>query len=233
MRGGGLQERLALEDVRKAFSAPSGAVEVLRGASLSLRAGEFGVLTGPSGSGKTTLLMVAGLLLGADSGRVRFEGRDVSGQSEAELADLRKRGVGMVFQKFGLLPHRSALENVRFRFRYLRRDGRETRRLALEALDRVGLADRAERPARLLSAGEMQRVAIARALALPPRLLLADEPTGNLDSDSAGRVMELFGELRRDGISILLATHNPEWVGLGDAHWTMESGRPAAVASGK
>ncbi len=226
MAGAG-QERLRLEDVRKAFGGPAAAVEVLRGVSLALGAGEFGVITGPSGSGKTTLLMVAGLLQPADAGRVWFGGREVSGLGEAEVADLRKHGVGMVFQKFCLLSHRSALDNVRFRFRYLEHDPRAARKLAAAALARVGLADKAARPARLLSAGEMQRVAIARALALPPQLLLADEPTGNLDPECAARIMELFRELNRAGTSILLVTHNPEWVPCGTVHWAMHDGRLA------
>ena len=222
-----LPERLRLADVRKTFRAPAGAVEVLRGVSLVLGAGEVGVITGPSGSGKTTLLMVAGLLQPADAGQVWFDGRDVSGLDERERADVRKRGVGMVFQKFCLLPHRSALDNVEFRFRYLERDARAARELSAAALERVGLAHKARQAARLLSAGEMQRVAIARALALPPQLLLADEPTGNLDPAAATRVMDLFRELNRAGTSILLVTHNPEWVAPGTIHWTMHDGRLA------
>ena len=218
-------ERLRLEDVRKSFSGPAGAVEVLRGVSLALGAGEFGVVTGPSGSGKTTLLMVAGLLLPADAGQVRFAGRAVSGLDEEARAEVRKHGVGMVFQKFCLLPHRSALDNVLFRFRYLAHDARAARELAAAALARVGLAHKAQQAARLLSAGEMQRVAIARALALPPQLLLADEPTGNLDPESAARIMALFRELNRGGMSILLVTHNPEWVAAGTPHWTMHEGQ--------
>ena len=219
------QERLRLEGVRKAFRGASGTVAVLQDVSLALAAGEFGVITGPSGSGKTTLLMVAGLLLPADGGRVWFAGRDVSGCGEGELAEIRKHGVGMVFQKFCLLPHRSALDNVLFRFRYLAHDARAARRSSLAALERVGLADKAPQAARLLSVGEMQRVAIARALALPPQVLLADEPTGNLDPVSAGRVMDLFRELNRAGTSILLVTHNAEWVAPGTTHWTMRAGR--------
>ena len=224
---GAPQERLRLEDVRKSFRGPAGAVEVLRGVSLALGAGEFGVVTGPSGSGKTTLLMVAGLLLPADAGQVRFAGREISGLDEGARAEIRKHGVGMVFQKFCLLPHRSALDNVLFRFRYLRHDPRAARELAAAALERVGLAAKAQQAARLLSAGEMQRVAIARALALPPQLLLADEPTGNLDPESAARIMALFRELNRGGMSILLVTHNPDWVTAGTAHWTMHDGHLA------
>ena len=218
------QARLRLENVRKVFRGAAGAVEVLRGVELSLAAGEFGVITGPSGSGKTTLLMVAGLLLPPDGGRVWFDGQEVTGLGEGDLAEVRKHGVGMVFQKFCLLPHRSALDNVRFRFRYLDHDPRAALRLSEAALERVGLADKARQAARLLSAGEMQRVAIARALALPPKLLLADEPTGNLDPDSAARVMALFRELNRAGMSILLVTHNADWAAPGTAHWTMRAG---------
>ena len=221
----GRQERLRLAGVRKTFRSAAGDVDVLRGADLALGAGEFGVITGPSGSGKTTLLMVAGLLQAADAGGVWFDGRDVSVLDEAERAEVRKHGVGMVFQKFCLLPHRSALDNVQFRFRYLEHDARTARRLSEAALERVGLAGKAGQAARLLSAGEMQRVAIARALALPPQLLLADEPTGNLDPESAARIMELFRELNRAGMSILLVTHNADWAAPGTAHWTMHEGR--------
>jgi len=226
------QERLRLEGVCKSFRAPVGAVPVLREVNLSLAAGEFGVITGPSGSGKTTLLTVAGLLQDADAGRIWFDGREVSGLGEGERADIRKHGAGMVFQKFCLLPHRSALDNVQFRFRYLAQDARTARVLARAALDRVGLADKAAQPARLLSAGEMQRVAIARALAQPPRLLLADEPTGNLDPAAATGVMDLFRELNREGMSILLVTHNPDWVEAGTVHWTMHDGRLARSRPG-
>ena len=226
--GAAAKELLRLEGVRKVFRGAAGEVEVLRGVSLALGAGEFGVITGPSGSGKTTLLMVAGLLQPADGGRVDFDGREVSGLGEGELAEIRKHGVGMVFQKICLMPHRSALDNVQFRFRYLEHDARDARRLAEAALERVGLAGKAAQAARLLSAGEMQRVAIARALALPPKLLLADEPTGNLDPESAARIMGLFRELNRGGMSILLVTHNPEWVAPGTTHWTMRDGHLAA-----
>ena len=226
MDGSG-QPCLRLADVCKSFRAPGGAVEVLRGVSLELPAGGFGIITGPSGSGKTTLLLVAGLLQTADAGRVWFAGREVSGLDDDARTEIRKRGVGMVFQKFCLLPHRSALDNVRFRFRYLDHDPRAARALAAAALERVGLAAKAQTAARLLSAGEMQRVAIARALALPPQLLLADEPTGNLDPESAANVMNLFRELNRGGMSILLVTHNPDWFAAGTCHWTMHDGRLA------
>ena len=203
---------LRMEGLRKTFRGPGGRpVEILRGIDFVLPRGGYAVVTGPSGSGKTTFLMVAGLLLPPDAGRMRFAGRDVSVLGERERTEVRKTGVGVVFQKFCLVPGRSALANVELRFRYLRRPAGEVRRRSLEALERVGLSGKARQAARLLSAGEMQRVAIARAIALPPELLLADEPTGNLDPDSAARVMELFAELNRDGIAVLVVTHHPAW----------------------
>ena len=203
---------LRMEGVRKSFRGPDGRpVEILHGIDLSLPRGGYAVVTGPSGSGKTTFLMVAGLLLPPDAGRMWFAGRDVPSLGERERTEVRKTGVGVVFQKFCLVPGRSALANVELRFRYLRRPAGEVRRCSLEALARVGLAGKAKQAARLLSAGEMQRVAIARAIALPPELLLADEPTGNLDPDTAARIMELFAELNRDGIAVMVVTHHPEW----------------------
>jgi len=222
--GNANQPILRLKDVNKSFASAHGVVPVLRHVNMELPAGAFGVITGPSGSGKTTLLMIAGLLQSVDTGRVWFDGQEIAALSESARAELRKLGVGMVFQKFDLLPRRSALENVEFRFRYLPHPPREARHLSERALARVGLTEQAGRAAHLLSAGEMQRVAIARALALPPRLLLADEPTGNLDPDSAARVMQLFRELNQSGTTILLVTHNLEWASAGTIHWRMHQG---------
>lgn len=223
------QALLRLEAVSKSFAVARGVVPVLRKVNLALGAGDFGVITGPSGSGKTTLLMVAGLLQSVDSGRVWFAGRETAALAERDRAELRKQGVGVVFQKFDLLPHRTALENVEFRFRYLPHSARDARRMAEGALAQVGLADQSGLTARLLSAGEMQRVAIARALALPPRVLLADEPTGNLDPESAAQVMSLFSELNRAGMTILLVTHNLEWTAGRATHWRLHQGELAAV----
>jgi putative ABC transport system ATP-binding protein len=181
---------------------------VLRGVNLAIHEGEFVAITGPSGSGKSTFLNLAALLDNPTEGSVLFEGIDVSGMGEKALSEIRKRKVGMVFQNFFLLPHRSALDNVIFRFRYLDMGRAEAAERAREALDLIGITHLARQPARLLSGGEMQRVAIARAVALRPRLLLADEPTGNLDSQSAGVVMDSFRRLNDTGISVLLATHN-------------------------
>lgn len=200
---------LELRGVTRTFASPRGPVNVLNGIALTVVAGEFVGLTGPSGSGKTTLLNIAGLLDRPSAGVVRIEGRDVSQLDEAAVDALRARRIGMVFQRFCLLMGRTVLENVLFRFRYAPVPDGNGRDLALRALEAVGLAPLADQSARLLSGGEMQRVAIARAVALPPALLLVDEPTGNLDTASAGAVMEGFRRLHARGITIVLATHNP------------------------
>lgn len=217
---------LALQGVRKGFGEGGARVEVLRGVDWTLDEGGFAVLTGPSGSGKTTLLAVAGLLLRPDAGRVVFWGRDAAAMDERELAAARAREVGMVFQKFCLLERRTALDNVLFRFRYAGGPTKEAKAAAEAALERVGMADKARRRAGVMSAGEMQRVAIARAIASRPRLLLADEPTGNLDEANAEGVMELFRDLNREGMTVLVVTHNPAWARLDGAKpWRMAYGR--------
>jgi putative ABC transport system ATP-binding protein len=223
---------LELRAVHKAFPSPHGAVTVLHDVNVSIRPGEFVAVTGPSGSGKTTFLNLAGFLDQPTSGVVRFAGRDgrdpaASRQpaprpdpaTEVALARLRRRRIGMVFQRFCLLPRRTVLENVLFRFRYLDTPRPEALALAREALAEVNLTEHAGQPARLLSGGEMQRVAIARAIAVPPDLLLVDEPTGNLDPASAAAVMAQFRRLNRRGITILMATHNPAL--LADCHRTL------------
>ncbi|MBP7829257.1 MAG: ATP-binding cassette domain-containing protein [Kiritimatiellae bacterium] len=199
---------LQLAGVRKSFPSPAGRVDVLKGVDLEISRGDFVMITGPSGSGKTTLLNLAALLDFPTEGRVTFGGRQVSGLGEEALCDLRKQAIGVVFQRFCLLAHRTVVQNVLFRFRYVGGDEEENRRAAARALNTVGLADLADRPVRVLSAGEMQRVAIARAVALRPELLVADEPTGNLDAASAGAVMDCFRRLNADGLTVLLVTHN-------------------------
>ncbi len=157
-------------------------------------------------------------------GKVLLEGQDVLELDDSDLCQLRKRKIGMVFQNYYLLPHRSVLENVLFRFRYLDHDRCDAERRALQALEAMDLADIAQRPARLLSGGEMQRVAIARALVLEPRLLLADEPTGNLDWDSANVVMNCFRELNEAGMTIVMVTHNEALLEFGTRHLVCRAG---------
>lgn len=203
------QAILSLENVSKSFATPRGPVTVLRSVNLSVYPGEFVAITGPSGSGKTTFLNLAALLDRPTAGTIHFGGTDVSALDEPGLNGLRKHRIGMVFQRFCLLSHRTVLENVLFRFRYLDVPRPEATKLAYQALEEMSLTPHAHQPARLLSGGEMQRTAIARAVAAPPDLLLVDEPTGNLDRDSADGVMSCFRSLNRRGITILLATHNP------------------------
>jgi len=219
-----LKPVLQMENVKKVFPAPYGDVEVLRRVNLSVLEGEFVAITGPSGSGKSTFLHLAALLDYPSSGRVVFDGEDVSSLNESELCHLRKIKVGMVFQKYCLLPHRSVFENVFFRFRYLSYDRAEAERRTVEAIENVGLIAVANRPARLLSGGEMQRTAIARAIALEPRLLVADEPTGNLDRASANTVMECLQRLNQNGITVLLVTHNEALLGFCSRHLICRDG---------
>jgi putative ABC transport system ATP-binding protein len=213
-----------MQNVKKAFHAPYGSVEVLRQVNFSVLQGEFVAITGPSGSGKSTCLHLAALLDYPSSGQVIFDGEDVSRLNESELCHLRKRKVGMVFQKYCLLPHRSVFENVLFRFRYLNYDRADAERRTVQALENVGLIAIANRAARLLSGGEMQRTAIARAIALEPRLLIADEPTGNLDRASANTVMECFQRLNQNGITVLFVTHNEALLGFCSRHLLCRDG---------
>lgn len=221
---------LAMANVRKSFPSPVGETVVLRGVELQLAAGEFLAITGPSGSGKTTILMLAALLSHPTSGSIRFDGEEVSERDDAWLCRQRKDKVGMVFQKFCLLPHRTVLENVLFRFRYLDHDPDDALQRSWFALKALGLEGKERQPARLLSSGEMQRVAIARATALPPRLLVADEPTGNLDRTSTQIVMDALQRLNREGLTILLVTHNEELLRYSTRHMICRNG---CLESGK
>jgi putative ABC transport system ATP-binding protein len=187
-----------------------GATEVraLRGISLTVAPGEFVAVMGASGSGKSTLMNILGCLDVPTDGTYDLDGERVNGLDRNSLADIRNRKIGFVFQGFNLLSRTAAVENVELPLLY-DRSGRKvaTRRLALEALDRVGLSDRAHHLPNELSGGQQQRVAIARALVTSPALLLADEPTGNLDSRTSVEVLSLFQQLNEQGITIVLVTH--------------------------
>jgi putative ABC transport system ATP-binding protein len=200
-------EILQMQNVTKSYPATHGHLEVLHRVNLTLSQGEFVAITGPSGSGKTTFLHLAALLDSPSSGKVLFDGQDVSTFDEPELCHLRKHKVGMVFQNYYLLPYRSVLE-----------------RLATQALKTLGLMSIAERSARVLSAGEMQRVAIARAVTFEPRLLVADEPTGNLDRASTNAVMDCFERLNQTGITILMVTHNETLLKFSSRHLVCQDG---------
>lgn len=216
---------LELRGVWKSYATPRGPLHVLRALDLAIAPGRFVVITGPSGSGKSTFLHLASLLDTPSQGDVWFSGRKVSALDEYALCALRKERIGMVFQKFCLLTHRTAIENVQFRFRYLDTPARDSRRLAEAALARVGLAGQADQPVRLMSGGEMQRVSIARAIAQRPDLLVADEPTGNLDRAAAEHVMETFRALHDDGITVLLVTHNEALLRYATQHLVCRDGR--------
>lgn len=216
---------LTMQGVEKVFSSPTGTVKVLSDVTFSVQRGEFVAVTGPSGAGKSTLLNLAALLDRPTSGSMLFEGRCVSSMLEPELDQLRKHFIGMVFQRFCLLPQRNVLENVMFRFRYLDVEESEARMLSLRALEQVGLVGAKDRAVRLLSGGEMQRVAIARAMAWAPRLMLVDEPTGNLDREATDVVMQHFRTLNETGVTILMATHNPALLSYCRRQLSFDQGR--------
>jgi ABC-type lipoprotein export system ATPase subunit len=216
---------LEMRDVSRVFSSSTGEVTALKHIDFTVQPGEFTAISGPSGSGKTTLLHLAALLDRPTSGRILFEQRDITAMDDRAVDDLRKHRVGMVFQAFHLLPRRTVIENVRFRFRYQSLTTEEETSRAIEALNWVGLEKLADREVRWLSGGEMQRVAIARAVAGKPSLLLADEPTGNLDRSNTDAVMTCFQRLHREGITILMVTHNEALLTFASRHLHCRDGQ--------
>ena len=182
-------------------------VDALVDVNLAVSEGDWVAIVGPSGSGKSTLLNIVGCLDTQTSGSYQFDGIDVADLSDQQRAGLRCRGIGFVFQSFHLLAHRTVTENVMLAGIYRKSPREDRRERAASALDRVGLGHRAEYLPTKLSGGERQRVAIARALAGSPRVLLCDEPTGNLDSTTTAAVLELFAELNRQGMTIVMITH--------------------------
>lgn len=190
----------------------NGAIEVraLAGVTLSIKKGEMAAIMGPSGSGKSTFMNILGCLDQATSGSYLLNGHEVAKLSRREQAVIRNRELGFVFQSFNLLPRLTALENVELPLVYAGVPAGHRRKLAFDALARMGLVNRVHHMPQELSGGQQQRVAIARSLVNQPRLILADEPTGNLDSKSSIEIMALFQELHRSGITIVLVTHEPD-----------------------
>jgi putative ABC transport system ATP-binding protein len=203
-------ERAAIElvGVSKTYDTAAIAVDALRDVSLVIEPGEFVAITGPSGSGKSTLMHILGCLDVPTSGRYVLAGHDVAALGENQLATVRNRFIGFVFQQFNLLPYLSAWRNVELPLVYAGLEHGERKERALHALTQVGLADRADHKPGELSGGQQQRVAIARALVTEPAILLADEPTGNLDSASGADVLNLLQSLHQAGRTIVLITHD-------------------------
>ena len=200
---------ISLEGIHKIYHTGEVDVHAVQGVSLEIRTGEFVAIMGASGSGKSTLMNIIGCLDRATQGVYLLDGTDTSQLGRDDLADIRNRKIGFIFQGFNLLSRTSALENAELPMLYVHRHllGREQRARALRALETVGLADRAGHHPNQLSGGQQQRVAIARALVNQPALLLADEPTGNLDSQTSIEIMGVFQNLNAQGITVVMVTH--------------------------
>jgi putative ABC transport system ATP-binding protein len=201
---------LVMKNLGKVYRTQMIETHALRGFDIHVKEGEFVAVTGPSGSGKTTFLNIAGLLEESTSGTYELDGQDVSRLGDAARSRLRNEKIGFIFQSFNLIPELDLYDNVDVPLRYRRWRSAERRRRITAALEQVGLASRMKHYPAELSGGQQQRVAIARALAGDPRLLLADEPTGNLDSQMARSVLELLEEINGRGTTILMVTHDPE-----------------------
>ena len=221
-----VDQRLAeLEGITKTYKQADREIEVLRGISLSIDSGEFIALQGPSGSGKSTLMHILGLLDRPSKGRYLLRQQDVSALSDNALSAIRNRTVGFIFQTFYLIPYVSAVENVMLPGLYSRTAARELRQRAEQILDQVGLGDRMHFKPNQLSGGQQQRVAMARALVNNPLLLLADEPTGQLDSQTSGEIMRLIARIHEQGLTVVLVTHDDGVAGYARRRIRLSDGR--------
>ena len=222
---------LKINGLERGFGSGSNRLEVLKGIEMEVSKGELVALMGPSGGGKSTLLNIIGGLLEGDKGKIELAEFEYGKDVPAKLVDLRRKGVGWIFQDFHLLPHLNALDNVALALELAGKSAIEAEELAIAALDRVGLSDRIDHIPDQLSGGQQQRVAIARAISGNRRLLLADEPTGNLDIASGDEVLKLFKELchrKEDPLSILMVTHDPLLASQADRMLLMKDGKVAA-----
>ncbi len=220
-----MEELIRLENITKIYRPGSNEVRALDGVSLTICRGEFAAIVGQSGSGKSTLMNLIGCLDTATSGSCRIGGEEVSTLGEDRLSRIRNREIGFIFQGFNLIPSLTAAENVELPLRYRGVPREERRRLALEALNRVGLGQRTDHRPAEMSGGQQQRVAIARAIAPRPPLLLADEPTGNLDRTSGAEVMSILLELWREGRTLILITHDRSIAAAAPRVITISDGR--------
>jgi putative ABC transport system ATP-binding protein len=209
----------------KTYHKNSNTIPVLRGIDLQLARGGFLCVMGASGSGKSTLMNIIGCLDRPSAGTFQLDGLDVIQSSDDQLSRLRSRFIGFVFQTFNLIPGLSVAENVELPFLYRSDQPTDVRQSVADAITRVGLDHRINHRPSELSGGEMQRVAIARALAIRPKLILADEPTGNLDSNNSQEIMQLFAQLHHQGSSIIMVTHNRDVAAYADTRMVISDGR--------
>jgi len=225
---------IRLERVSKVYGEGDVAVHALREVDLSLGAGEYAAVMGPSGSGKSTLMHILGLLDTPTSGCYELNGREVSTLSRRQLAHLRNREIGFIFQSFNLLPKATLLRNVELPLLYAGVPRGERRRRAREALELLGLGDRARHRPNQLSGGQRQRAAIARALVTGPSVVMADEPTGNLDQQTGAEILELFRQMHERGQTVIVVTHDPGIARRAERIVTIVDGRivePAEAAA--
>jgi putative ABC transport system ATP-binding protein len=199
---------ISMKDITKVYSTGKIHVEALRGICLDIKRGEFLAIIGPSGSGKSTLMNIMGCLDMPTAGSYHLDGHPVAEMNINQLASIRNRKIGFVFQNFNLLAYATTFENIELPLIFAGKPGNYRKQKAMECLERVGLADWAEHRPTELSGGQMQRVAIARALANDPDIILADEPTGNLDSKSGSEIIDIFSELNAAGASVVTITHD-------------------------
>ncbi|WP_368645173.1 ABC transporter ATP-binding protein [Alkalibacterium putridalgicola] len=201
---------IEITDIEKIYRLGGETIKALDKVTLSIKEGEFTSVMGPSGSGKSTLMNILGLLDRFDSGKYLLNGTDVTGLSDSQLAGIRNKEIGFVFQSFNLMARMNVLENVMLPLVYARVPYNERKERATEALEKVGLGDRLYHFTNEISGGQKQRVAIARAIVNRPSVLMADEPTGNLDSKTTEDIMHIFQELNEEGTTIVMVTHEPE-----------------------
>jgi len=201
---------ISMKSLSKRFDDEAGVLDALKNINIEIVSGDFVAIMGPSGSGKSTLMNIIGLLDKATSGVFELDGVDIASLGQKQLAKLRRDKIGFVFQSFNLLPRLSVAQNVELPMVYAKKSAAERSKKVAEVLRKVGLSDKANNKSNRMSGGQVQRVAIARALTNNPSLILADEPTGNLDTKNGIEIMNLLRDLNKQGVTVIVVTHNPE-----------------------